>query len=72
MTWSTEAIDALARQFEAGTVAKAEWTHTAHQIVALHHVRRFGATERRATNARPDCTDFSRQTASIQGAITKR
>ncbi len=45
MNWSDESIEALVHGFESGTLAKAGWTYTAHQIVALHQVRHFGHVE---------------------------
>ncbi len=40
-----ETIEDLAAGFEATTLPKEAWTHTAHLVVALRYVRLFGAEE---------------------------
>jgi len=38
-------LERLVRKFQAGTLPKEEWTHSAHLIVALDHARRYKPAE---------------------------
>jgi hypothetical protein len=38
-------IDDLAARFQSCTIPKEEWTHSAHLVVGLWHVHRYGADE---------------------------
>jgi adenylate kinase family enzyme len=38
-------VNEFGGRFEACTIAKTEWTHTAHLVVGLWHVHRYGAEE---------------------------
>lgn len=42
---NTDKFDLLIQQFNLSTLSKAEWTHEAHLLVALWHIKHYGLAD---------------------------
>ena len=41
MLWDVTAIESFVRAFEDGSLARSEWTHSGHLVMALWYLRRY-------------------------------